>query len=598
MNLTLTPSSVGEGASGTSVTVTAKFSNTSTYGADKTVSVSVGNSGTATSGTDYAAVTGFDVTIDKGKTSGTATFTLTPTQDTVVEGNETIGVAGSSTGLTVNGTTLTLTDDDTAPAVNLSLNPSSVGEGASGTQVTVTAAFSNTNTYAADQTVTVTVGASGTATSGTDYAAVSNFDVTIDKGKTSGTATFTLTPTQDTLVEGNETVGVAGSATGLTVNGATLTLTDDDAAPAVNLSLNPSSVSEGASGTQVTVTAAFSNSSTYEADTTVTVTVGGSGTATSGTDYTTVSNFDVKIDKGKTSGTATFTLTPTQDTLVEGNETVGVAGSATGLTVNGTTLTLTDDDGEPVVNLSLNPSSVGEAAKGTKVTVTAAFNNASTYGADKKVTVTVGGSGTATSGTDYAAVSNFDVTIKKGTTSGTATFTLTPKQDTLVEGNETIGVAGTVTGLTVNGATLTLTDDDAAPAVNLTLNPARVAEDASGTQVTVTAAFSNSSTYGADKTVTVTVGGSGTATSGTDYKAVSNFDVTIDEGKTSGTATFTLTPTSDTLVEGDETVGVAGSVTGLTVNGTDLTLTDDDAAPTVNLSLNPSSVGEGVEGRT
>ena len=74
----------------------------------------------------------------------------------------------------------------------------------------MTAAFSNTSTYAADQTVTVSVGGTGTATSGTDYAAVSDFDVTITKGETSGTATFTLTPTQDTLIEGDETIGVAG----------------------------------------------------------------------------------------------------------------------------------------------------------------------------------------------------------------------------------------------------------------------------------------------------------------------------------------------------------------------------------------------------
>ena len=593
VGLTLNPSSVGEGASGTTVTVTAAFSNSSTYSVDKTVTVSVGGSGTATSGTDYAAVSNFDVTIDKGKTSGTATFTLTPTQDTLIEGNETVGVAGSVTGLTVNGTTLTLTDDDATPAVNLSLNPSSLGEGASATTVTVRAEFSNTSTFKDDKTVTVSVGGSGTATSGTDYAAVSNFDVTIDKGKTSGTATFTLTPTQDTLIEGNETVGVAGSATGLTVNKADLTLTDDDGAPAVNLSLNPSSVREDASETTVTVTAAFNNTSTYGVDKKVTVTVGKTGTATSGTDYAVVSNFDVTIDKGKTSGTETFTLTPTQDTLVEGNETIGVAGSVAGLTVNGADLTLNDDDAVPTINLSLNPSTVGEGASATTVTVTAAFSNSSTYGTAKKVTVTVGGTGEATSGTDYAAVSSFELTIAKGETSGTATFTLTPKQDTLVEGNETIGVAGSATGLTVNGADLTLTDDEAPPAVNLSLNPSSVSEGASGTTVTVTAAFSNNSTYETDTTVTVSVGGTGTATSGTDYAAVSSFNVTITKRKKTGTATFTLTPTQDTLIEGNETVGVAGTATGLTVNGTELTLTDDDGDPVVNLSLSPSSVGEG-----
>ena len=94
---------MGEEDSATSVTVTAEFSNTNTYGEDQTVTVSVGSTGTATSGTDYAAVTDFDLTVTRGETSGTATFTLTPTQDPAVEGDETIGVAGSATGLTVNG---------------------------------------------------------------------------------------------------------------------------------------------------------------------------------------------------------------------------------------------------------------------------------------------------------------------------------------------------------------------------------------------------------------------------------------------------------------------------------------------------------------
>ena len=236
---------------------------------DRTVTVSVGGSGTAVSGTDYAAVSNFDIAISAGQTSGTGTFTLTPMDDTVVEGNETVGVSGSASGLTVNGTDVTLSDDekkkilDGTLSINLSLSPSSVNEGASATTVTVSAALSNPNvSFATDQTVSVSVGGSGTAVSDTDYAAVSNFDITIATGQTSATGTFTLTPTDDTVVEGNETIGVAGSASGLTINSVELTLTDDDSAPAVNLSVSPSSVSEGASGTTVTVAAAFSTSNT------------------------------------------------------------------------------------------------------------------------------------------------------------------------------------------------------------------------------------------------------------------------------------------------------------------------------------------------
>ena len=598
VNLSLSPSRVGEGAPGTPVTVTAAFSNRTVYAADRTVTVSVGG-GTATSGTDYAAVADFDVTIAGGRSSGTATFTLTPTDDTLIEGDETVGVAGTAAGLTVSGATLTLTDDDGAPSVNLSLSPSRVGEGAGATTVAVTAAFSNGNTYADDRTVTVSVGGGGTATPGTDYAAVPGFDVTIAAGQTSGAATFTLTPTDDDLVEGDETVGIAGTATGLTVNGAELTLSDNEGndpdtaegPSAVDLSVSPAAAGEGDGATAVAVTAAFPAGATLATDTTVTVSVGG-GTATPGTDYAAVPGFDVTIAAGQTSGTATFTLTPTQDTLIEGDETIGVAGTATGLTVNGTELTLSDDDGAPSVDLSLSPTRVGEGAGATTVAVTAAFSGGGTYAADRTVTVSVGGGGTATSGTDYAAVADFDVTIAAGRTSGAATFTLTPTQDTLIEGDETIGVAGTAAGLTVTGAELTLTDDDGAPSVDLSLSPSTVAEGAGATTVTVTAAFSNGSTYAADRTVTVSVGG-GTAASGTDYAAVPSFDLTIPAGRTGGAATFTLTPTPDTLIEDDETVGVAGTATDLTVNGAELTLTDDDGTPAVNLSAAPATVGEG-----
>ena len=552
--------------------------------------------GTAAEGTDYTENTaGLDFAGTAGETQ---TFTVATTDDAAVEPNETftvsLTVSGTSETITATDTaTGTILDDDDAPAVNLSVSPSSVGEGASATTVTVTAAFSTGRTFTEDRTVTVSVGG-GTATSDTDYAAVSDFDITITTGATSGTGTFTLTPIQDTTVEGNETIDVTGLAGDLTVNGAALTLTDDDGAPAVNLSVSPSSVGEGAPGTTVTVTAALSTGKTSTEDRTVTVSIGG-GTATSGTDYAAVSDFDIAITTGATSGTGTFTLTPIQDTAVEGNETIDVAGGAGNLTVNGTRLTLTDDDSAPAVNLSVSPSRVSEADASTSVTVTAAFSASSTFSTDTTVRVSVGG-GTATSGTDYAAVSGFDIIIAKGATSGTGTFTLTPIQDAAVEDDETIDVAGGGGGLTVNGTRLTLTDDDeddvtavSPPAVNLSVSPSRVSEADASTTVTVTAAFSTSSTFSTDTTVRVSVDG-GTATSGTDYAAVSDFGVTIRKGETSGAATFTLTPTADAQVEAAETIRVAGRTSGLTVNGTKLTLTD--ATPRLSVGAARAAEGE------
>ena len=68
----------------------------------------------------------------------------------------------------------------------------------------------------------------GGATSGADYAAVANFDVTIAAGEASGTGTFDLAPTQGTLHEDTETIGVTG-ASRVTVTGDVISLMHDHA---------------------------------------------------------------------------------------------------------------------------------------------------------------------------------------------------------------------------------------------------------------------------------------------------------------------------------------------------------------------------------
>ena len=585
--LSLNPTAVGESAAATAVTVTASLNN-SPLPAATTVTVSR-TGGTATSGTDYPAVTDFVITIPAEQTSGTAQLSFDPSGDNLAEGDETVILTGSAAGLDAGTATLTITDDDAAPtAVMLSLNPAAVGESATATTVTVTASLNGSPLPTA---TTVTVSRTGgTATSATDYPAISDFTVTIQDGQTSGTAQLSFDPRGDGLAEGDETVILTGTTTGLDAGTATLTITDDDAAPtAVMLSLNPAAVGESAAATAVTVTASLNNSPLPTA-TTVTVSRTG-GTATSGTDYPQVSAFTVTIPAEQTSGTAQLSFDPTGDGLAEGDETVILTGSAAGLDAGAATLTITDDDAAPTaVTLSLNPSAVGESAAATAVTVTASLNN-SPLPAATTVTVSRTG-GTATSGTDYPDVTDFTVTIPSGQTTGTATLSFDPTGDGLAEGDETVILTGTVAGLTSGTATVTITDDDPAPtAITLSLNPAAVGESAAATAVTVTASLNNSPLPTAT-TVTVTRTG-GTATSGTDYPAIGDFTVTIQDGQTSGTAQLSFDPTGDGLAEGDETVILTGSAAGLTSGTATLTITDDDAAPTaVTLSLNPAAVGE------
>ena len=359
--LTVTPGSVAEGAEPTQVTVTAAL-NAAPRKTGLSVQVQVGTA-TATAGEDFVEVDDFTLTIPAGATNASGTFTLEPLDDAVAEGAELVEVSGSAAGLAVNGTTATITDDDTASTVvALTAEPATVREDAEPTEVTVTAAL---DAGARDEDTEVAVSVvSGTATAGTDFAEVAEVVVTITAGETEGRAAFTLEPLDDELAEGPETVRLVPQAlAGMTVTETTVEITDDDTtSTAVTLTAEPASVAEAAGATVVEVTATLGGAVRTEA-TIVTVTVA-PGTAEAGTDFVAVGSFEVMIPVGEPTGTGTFTLEPLDDALAEGPETVELSGSTPDdLTVGGATVEILDDDAaSTAVALMAEPANVDEDA--------------------------------------------------------------------------------------------------------------------------------------------------------------------------------------------------------------------------------------------
>ena len=572
------------------------------------VNVSVGRGGdSAVSGTDYQSVSGFVVTIPAGQTSGSASFTLTPTDDQIAEGPEEITVHGTASGLTVADATLTLNDDDQASSsVSLSLSPAAARENGGAARVEVTATLDGA-AGAQPTTVNVSVGRSGdSAASGTDYQSVSGFVVTIPAGQTSGSASFTLTPTDDQIAEGPEEITVRGTASGLTVADATLTLNDDDSvSSSVSLSLRPASVPENGGAAAVEVTAEVDGAASSQ-PTAVNVRVGRSGdSAVSGTDYEAVSGFVVTIPAGRTSGSASFTLTPTDDQIAEGAEEITVHGTASGLAVADATLTLNDDDRRrrriaDSISLRLSPDSVPEDGGATRIRVTAELDGAAGT-QPTAVNVSVGRSGdSAVSGTDYDAVADFVLTIPADRTSGSASFTLRPEDDGIAEGPEQITVSGTNTELNVDDATLTLQDGNShitpLPALRVSLSPPVVPEGNGPAVVTATV-----ETVGGrspqEIPFVVQVGAPGdTAISGHDYEPVPGFDLKVPAGSSRGQARFVLRPMDDDGSEDDETITVVATPRQPNLNTlrTEIRLLDDDAA---RLST-PGTVGIRIEDAT
>ena len=572
--LSVNPSSVSEGAGTTSVTVTGTL-NGLPRDTETEVNVSVAGV-TATAGTDFATVDAFTLAIPANNRSGTATFDLTPTNDTSEEDTETISVSGTNDdGLTVSAATLDITDND-APQYTLTVNPTAIDE-ADGT-TTVTASTGGT-TFLEDQTIALSFG--GSATKGTDYS-VDDETLTLTAGLAS--VSTTVRATDDVLTDPNETIEITATLDGAQFGAQqTVTITDDETASTrITLTLAPAEVAEDAGETNVTVTGELDGGALSTA-TDVTVTVAG-GTATAGIDFAVVDAFTLTIAANETSGEATFRFTPIDDTTEEETETVTVSGTNDdGLTVAGATLDITNDD-VPVYALSVSVTAIAEADGTSIVTVS---TGGVSFPADQ--TIALGFAGTATKATDYS-VDDEMLTLTAGLTS--VSTTVRAVDDTMTDPDETIEITATLDGDQIGvKRTVTIADDEtAATRITLSVNPAAVAEDAGATDITVTGTL-NGAAQSTAVEIEVSVA-SGTATADTDFTAVTSFALEIDANETTGTATFRFTPTNDSLAEETETVKVTGTADGdLTVWATSLDITDDDA-PRYTLAVNPASIAE------
>ena len=574
--LSLDTASVGEDQGATTITVTGTL-DAAVLTSDAAVAVTVGHgSDSATSGTDYAGVPGFTLTIKSGQPSGTATFSLSPTDDDIDEADESLTVSGTAPGLKVSGTSVTILDDD-ARGVTLSTSAVNVAEGSSATYTVV---------LDSEPTGAVTVTPSVTGST----------DVTLKPASLGFTAsnwdtkqTVTVSAAEDADAE-DDTATISHSVSGAdyaseTAGGVAVTVDDDEtASTGVALSLDTASVGEDQGATTITVTGTL-DAAVLTSDAAVAVTVGhGSDSATSGTDYAGVPGFTLTIKSGQPSGTATFSLSPTDDDIDEADESLTVSGTAPDLKVSGTSVTILDDDARGV---TLSTSAVN-VAEGSSATYTVVLDSEPT-GA---VTVTPSVTGST------------DVTLKPASLGFTAsnwdtkqTVTVSAAEDADAE-DDTATISHSVSGAdyaseTAGGVAVTVDDDEtASTGVALSLDTASVGEDGGATTITVTGTL-DAAVLTSDAAVAVTVGqGSDSATSGTDYAGVPGFTLTIKSGQPSGTATFSLSPTDDDIDEADESLTVSGTAPGLKVSGTSVTILDDDARG-VTLSTSAVNVAEG-----
>jgi hypothetical protein len=474
---------------------------------------------------------------------------------------------------TANSTTVN--EGDTA-----SLELNWTGTGASGSTVSTTLTYST---------------ADGTATQGSDYTAVSASAFTFSGGKAT-LSVKTLTDNSDEPSPETVLVKVYDStAPSVVLATGTINITDIDAEPTYTFTADKTTVAED--GGPVTVTATLGAKS---------------GKTVAIPYYTTDVSAKAGQDYANTSGTLTFnpgdltktfTVAITNDDLYEGeNQTFTISASPTsGVAATATPITVTITDNDPMPKLSIAaPGGGGYVAEGGTLN----FPVSTTGKAEKDITVKyttsdaatpATGHNAATAGADYTAVSAGTVTIPAGTSANVNAPVVT-KSDALDELPEdlTVTLSNASTNATIDATAASasgyLTDSGStAPVASLTTASKKVDEGSDGSHpVTFTVQLNAASGRSQSVDWTAAANMSASATSPADFKAATG-TVTFAPGEL--TKTFTVDIVGDKIDENpDETFTVTlAAATGSTVttsgNGQgNVTITDDDAAPTVTLA--------------
>ena len=531
-----------------------------------------------------------DLTLDNTSLRFTASDWSRPQSVTVSAGqdsdaeNDTATLTHSVTGadyganrVTAESVSVTIDDDDVeSRGVQLSLGRTSIDEGAGNTDVVVAAKLIGAPRDEPTP-VAVSVGAQDdSAVAGTDYVEVHAMSLTIPSGQVSATATFVFSPMDDQIDERVEAVSITGTmgAEGFEVSGTTLSIADNDTR-GVHISRTTLTVPEGG---DETYTVALTSEPT--GDVTVTPSVNGSSDVTvSGALTFTPTDWEQA---------QTVTVTAADDADGE-NDTATISHAIGGADygANGVTpddVSVTVDDDETAVRLTVDPEAVDEGAGATTVTVTATLDGV-TRAEPTAVAVSVGVPGdAAVAGRDYLAVDDLSLTIPSGEASGMATFTLTPLDNFVDEPDAAMSIAGTTgaEGLEVTGTTLAIADDDER---GVQISPAALTVPEGGDAAYTVMLTSEP---GGEVTVTPSVNGS------SDVTVSAALTFTATDWDQAQTVTVSAARDADAA---NDTAAIEHSVAGAEYGANSVTpgavpVTVEDAETAVTLTVNPAAVGE------
>uniref|UniRef100_UPI002612891B beta strand repeat-containing protein n=1 Tax=Chitinophaga sp. TaxID=1869181 RepID=UPI002612891B len=568
------PASIIEGNTGT---ITARLAKPSLkHKGPVTVNLTRGVTSTATTA-DYTLSDNV-IIIPQGDNS--ATVDITALTDALTEPNDTVHIIGKGfiVGVQKIDTASIAIKDPPSTKITFSAPALTLTEG--GAAVTVTASLEY-GTAAADVPFTLSIG-SGSNAAAADF---NTSPATLKIPAGSQTGTFTITATEDQLLEITETLELSGTATGFTFEGLTFQITDKESADDDNkkISIVPaaSAVNEGS---DVTVRVSLPANIYTSEEITVALSRGtGSSTDLQASEYTFPT--EVKIPAG--GNDITFTLHANTDNVIEADEALVIAGAATVMgDAQAATGTVTLKDVRPAT-IQLVVTGPAEITEGFTDNWRIALPSGVTTETAILINIAPAVTGNTTTSDDFVGGYPTTATIAKGQLY--IDVPLEAKTDNIVEGQERLEMTLSATGFTFTKQIgMDVKDTDPASLqIKLTAGAATLNEGAS-TLITATLDGFTSQT---DIDVVLSAGSASVAGTG-DYDALG----TIHIGAGSSSGTFTLKSNADLILENDELLAVRGAAGTYTVLGVDVTIKDvtgTNANKTLSLTPAVATVAEG-----
>ena len=476
---------------------------------------------------------------------------------------------------------LTITDDEQAPAVSLALAPASIVE--NGGKSTVTAQLD----HPSSEDTTVSIGSDPPSAT---WFQQDGTTLTIAAGRVTSAGSVRFTAVDNDLDADDRSVTVTGTAAnahGVAGNPSSLTLTieDDEQAPTVFLEPSPRQIAED--GGTSTVTARLDHPTSVATAVSV-------AAQPAGASWYTRSGSTLTIAAGQRTSTGTVQITAVDDDEDGPYRTVTVTATVTAGTANVELqppgITIADDEGTPTVWLQLADASIPEAGS---TTVSARMSAPSSAAVSMRIAQD-----------RRFHLSEFPtLRIAAGATASSETVTITAPDDQ-IHGPDVTAPVRTTLFSAAGGivapppVTLTITDNEAVPAVTLELSETAIVEN--GGETTVTARLDRVSRQ--DTTVTVLTAAAPADDEGA-YHVQEGTTLSIPAGSLWSRNRVRITAI-DNVVDGTgRTVTVTGTAQNTlgVSNPGDLTLTisDDEPTPTVTLALSLDTLQEiGTESST